>query len=253
VVIAPGGGLGGTQVTVDGQPTWPPQGPGCDQFVRCCQQAQAVASDTALLCQMEVALPPVNCSTALASVVNHLTERGQAVPPMCQAGPPRAAGSARWTDYVLPRVAGWQSDAPEDHGPAQGLVQVYRQAQSQVVADVFVYNNAQAGVRRDPALLQQQLQEVSRGLELAVQRGVYTSFREVSPAEPWRLGTADGYRSTCAVTRDGAELRSESYVTTHRSFFVKVRVTYQRRADAAATLAVATLVNAVGSATVAEP
>lgn len=253
VVIAPGGGPGGSQVTVDGLPSWPPQGPGCDQLVRCCQQAQAIASETGLLCQLAIATPTVDCPGALSSVVGHLTQRGLSVPPACQAGTPRAAGSAPWTDYFFPRVAGWQSDPPVDHGPAQGLIQSFRQPRTEVTADVYVYNNGQAGVRREPAQLLQQLQEVSRGLQMAVQRGIYTSFREVSPPEPWRLGTADGYRSVCAITRDGQERRSESYVTTHRAYFVKVRVTYQRRADPAATLSVAALLGAVGSATAAEP
>lgn len=87
IVIAPGGGLGGTQVTTGGRAAWPPQGPNCERLVACCQQASSSMSDVALMCQMSVATPPVDCLRALGEVRQYLTERQAPVPPLCEGGP----------------------------------------------------------------------------------------------------------------------------------------------------------------------
>lgn len=90
IVIAPGGGLGGTQITTGGRAVWPPQGPNCERFVACCQQASSSMSDIALMCQMSVATPPVDCLRALGEVRQYLTERQAPVPPTCEGGTPPA-------------------------------------------------------------------------------------------------------------------------------------------------------------------
>lgn len=87
IVIAPGGGLGGTQITTGGRAMWPPQGPNCERFVACCQQASSAMSDIALMCQMSVATTPVDCLRALGEVRQYLTERQAPVPPVCAGGP----------------------------------------------------------------------------------------------------------------------------------------------------------------------
>lgn len=94
IVIGPGGGLGGTQVNVDRRPAWPPQGPGCERLVACCQQASSALSDIGMFCQMSVAMPPVDCARALTEVRSYLAERGAQTPAVCgaaaQVQPPAA-------------------------------------------------------------------------------------------------------------------------------------------------------------------
>ena len=85
IVIGPGGGLGGTQVDVDGRPAWPPQGAGCERLVACCQQASSALSDIGMFCQMSVAMPPVDCARALNEVRSYIAERGAQTPAACGA------------------------------------------------------------------------------------------------------------------------------------------------------------------------
>jgi len=91
IEIAPGGSLGGAQITTGGRGVWPPRGPNCERFVACCQQASSSLSDIALMCQMSVATPPVDCLRALGEVRQYLTERQAPAPPACLGGPPPPA------------------------------------------------------------------------------------------------------------------------------------------------------------------
>jgi hypothetical protein len=88
VVIAPGGGLSGMQVQVDGRPVWPPQGPGCDQLVACCRDGTAIDSSIGLACQLSMAIDGATCPNAMASVRSSIAEMGRAVPPSCLGGTP---------------------------------------------------------------------------------------------------------------------------------------------------------------------
>lgn len=96
VVIRPGGRdmPGGVKVSSGGRPVWPPEGPGCAKFVKCCNAAASSSRSMGLACQFAVAKPPVDCNKALARVTAILQERKAAVPPECgsaSAGPARPA------------------------------------------------------------------------------------------------------------------------------------------------------------------
>jgi hypothetical protein len=87
-VYGPGGGLGGSQVQVDGRPVWPPQGPGCDQLVACCRDGTAIDSAIGLSCQLSMATDGATCPGALQSVRAMIAELGRPLPASCQGPPP---------------------------------------------------------------------------------------------------------------------------------------------------------------------
>jgi hypothetical protein len=85
---APGHGLGGAELLVEGTPIWPPQGPGCAALVACCE---GFAGDgdapraLQLACQLSVAKGP-DCPRALDTVETIAHEAGGALPSSCPAG-----------------------------------------------------------------------------------------------------------------------------------------------------------------------
>lgn len=80
---SPGGPV---QVNVGGQNVWPPQGPGCERLVSCCDAASAVNSAISLSCRLSVARQPVDCAASLTQVRNIMREMNVAEPAAC-AGP----------------------------------------------------------------------------------------------------------------------------------------------------------------------
>lgn len=62
------------EITVDGEPVWPPTGPDCEPFVACCD-AMAHDSSVTLTCQL-LAASDVVCAEALVSVRQVMTELG---------------------------------------------------------------------------------------------------------------------------------------------------------------------------------
>ena len=81
-VISPGPG-GGTNVEVNGHDVWPPQGPGCERSVACCDAAAQVDSSSQLMCQLSAAADGFDCNAGLATMRTYLGERGVAVPAAC--------------------------------------------------------------------------------------------------------------------------------------------------------------------------
>jgi hypothetical protein len=77
-----GHGLGKVIVTVDGQSVWPPQGPGCPELVRCCNDLVGLDESLAVACQLAVGRDP-DCSTALRTSVAIAGESGVAPPATC--------------------------------------------------------------------------------------------------------------------------------------------------------------------------
>jgi hypothetical protein len=84
----PGHGLGGFELTVEGTPVWPPQGPSCAELVTCCEGLGAGDGDgpnaLQLACQLSVAKGP-DCKRALGTVTAIVQETGNAVPSSCHA------------------------------------------------------------------------------------------------------------------------------------------------------------------------
>jgi hypothetical protein len=81
----PGSGSGGPQVQVGGQNVWPPQGPGCERYVACCDAASG-SSAIQLSCRLSVARQPVDCNASLTQVTNIMREMNVPVPAAC-SGP----------------------------------------------------------------------------------------------------------------------------------------------------------------------
>jgi hypothetical protein len=80
VVIAPGD-LDGIDVQVDGMSTWPPEGPGCQQLIRCCDAIRHLPA-MELSCRLSIAADR-SCADALTTVRNILTESGHEAPASC--------------------------------------------------------------------------------------------------------------------------------------------------------------------------
>jgi hypothetical protein len=76
-----GHGLGQLAVKVDGQPLWPPQGPGCPELVRCCSD-MSFDDGIALACMLAVGRDP-DCVTALRTSTMIALEAGATLPPSC--------------------------------------------------------------------------------------------------------------------------------------------------------------------------
>jgi len=79
---------GKTMVISDGDVVWPPKGPGCDEFVRCCDAANKLESSAFLMCQLTVATSP-DCAKGWLSIKQYLVERHVASPKECNATPAR--------------------------------------------------------------------------------------------------------------------------------------------------------------------
>jgi hypothetical protein len=77
-----GHGLGKGALTVDGQNVWPPQGPGCPELVRCCNELVTLDESLALACMLAVGRDP-DCSTALRTSVAIAGESGVSPPAAC--------------------------------------------------------------------------------------------------------------------------------------------------------------------------
>jgi len=74
---------GGVQLLSDGRKVWPPQGPGCDRYVACCNAAKSQGGQVGMACQMIVALAPVDCAEATRQLVKVIQEMGKTVPLEC--------------------------------------------------------------------------------------------------------------------------------------------------------------------------
>ena len=75
-------GLGGMSITVEDIPVWPPQGAGCEQLVRCCNDRVAAKSESALPCLLSVTKNK-DCAHALATVNAIGGEQGEPTPASC--------------------------------------------------------------------------------------------------------------------------------------------------------------------------
>jgi hypothetical protein len=81
----PGHGLGGSEVSVDGRPVWPPQGPGCAELVACCngfRGDQVADKAMGLACQLSVT-KEADCPRALGTVRAIVREKGATPPAAC--------------------------------------------------------------------------------------------------------------------------------------------------------------------------
>lgn len=244
----PGSPLGNTQVQVDGRNVWPPTGPGCAELAACC--AAAGSSDVGMFCQMSVATLPLNCVAALGSVRTYLGERGMAVPPACQVGAGAQVGPG-WVELTLPQVAGWQRAPGEDHGPEQGFIVEYN-IHGQIAATVYVYRGGVANIQRQPAVLGAQVQTALAGMQQAQQMGRYDAVRELGPVSSTTIGSTPdapvAAHQRVMITREGTERLSETYVTTHRGFFFKLRISLFVDQSAATDASLRALLDQLGAA-----
>ncbi len=90
-VVGEGSGehsLGGMTITVDDTPVWPPQGVGCEQLIRCCNDRVAAKREGALPCLLSVTKNK-SCARALATVNAIGAEQKRPQPATCD--PPPAA------------------------------------------------------------------------------------------------------------------------------------------------------------------
>lgn len=69
------------EITVDGEPVWPPTGPDCEPFVTCCD-AMAHDSTVTLTCQL-LAGADIDCAEALVSVRQVVVELGIEAAEVC--------------------------------------------------------------------------------------------------------------------------------------------------------------------------
>jgi len=75
---------GNARIMSDGKPVWPPEGPGCERLVACCDAASKDSSAVGLACQLSVAAEPLDCVKALDSVRNIISELGLKTPGDCK-------------------------------------------------------------------------------------------------------------------------------------------------------------------------
>ena len=75
---------GNAKVMSDGKPVWPPEGPGCDRLIACCNAASEESSAVGLACQMSAAAKPLDCAKALESVQGIISELGLKTPAECK-------------------------------------------------------------------------------------------------------------------------------------------------------------------------
>jgi hypothetical protein len=75
---------GNAKVLSDGKPLWPPEGPGCERLIACCNAASKESSAVGLACQMSVAAEPLDCAKALESVQGIISELGLMTPGECK-------------------------------------------------------------------------------------------------------------------------------------------------------------------------
>lgn len=75
---------GKAKIMSDGKPLWPPEGPGCDRLVECCNSASRDSSAVGLACQLSVAEKPQDCVKALDSVRGIISELGLKTPGECK-------------------------------------------------------------------------------------------------------------------------------------------------------------------------
>jgi len=204
-----------------------------------------------LFCQMSVATPPVDCAAALGNVRDYLRERSLSVPPVCEGGPsapppPGALPGPPWVELALPQVAGWQRGEAQDEGPERGFIVEYDFG-GRIAATVYVYRAGVPAIRRDPALLMAQVQGALSGMRQAQQAGRYDAVRELGPASMSAIGSAPNAHPAAyqrvMITREGTELPSETYVTTHRGFFFKLRISLFAEPSATTDRALSALLN----------
>jgi hypothetical protein len=232
----------GPVVTTDGVDAWPPTGPGCTELVRCCD---ATSSDAQLFCRMSAASES-SCDRVLASVRTYLGERGAAMPAAC------TPADQPWVEIAWPDADGWQKAAPEDHGPEQGVLVEYSLGQ-EVVATVYIYRGGVADIRREQAILSSEVTRALDGMRRAIEAGRYQAVRAVAPVAMARLGSSatapPAATQQVMLTENGAEHASETWVTTHRGFFFKVRVSFFTPRNEALDASVRTLLDRLGQAT----
>jgi hypothetical protein len=77
-----GHGVGQFSVRVDGQPLWPPFGPGCEKLTRCCDALAGLEDALGLACLLAVGRDP-DCATALRTSEAIAAEHGLSLPPAC--------------------------------------------------------------------------------------------------------------------------------------------------------------------------
>ncbi len=72
-----------TQVLINGKNSWPPQGPRCDKFLRCCEKANQVDSSSNLFCKLQPAQKNFTCESGIHQVLTYLKELKKEAPPEC--------------------------------------------------------------------------------------------------------------------------------------------------------------------------
>jgi hypothetical protein len=77
-----GHGVGKFSVRVDRRNLWPPQGPRCQELVRCCTALARFEDAMGLSCLLAVGLDP-DCGSALRTSEAIARENGLALPPDC--------------------------------------------------------------------------------------------------------------------------------------------------------------------------
>lgn len=75
---------GKAKIMSDGKPVWPPEGPGCDRLVECCNAASKESSAVGLGCQLSVGAKPLDCVKALDKVRDIISELGLKTPAECK-------------------------------------------------------------------------------------------------------------------------------------------------------------------------
>ncbi|MGE3636517.1 MAG: hypothetical protein AB7P00_41820 [Sandaracinaceae bacterium] len=170
-----------------------------------------------------------------------------APPPPPATPPEEGLPGPPWVDLHLPRLADWQIDPPEDEGPGNGYFVDYMHPPTGTSVSVFVYNRGLPSITRNAASVLSEAQEAVSGVRRAVEVGRYQAMRELDttilPLGPAQAVTA---RTRMMITDGGEERASAVYVTTHRGYFLKIRVTFLRGETPEAQRAFEGLLNAIG-------
>ncbi len=174
-------------------------------------------------------------------------------PPPSQTPPvpaPQLGPGPSWVDLRLPLITGWELRPPEDQGPVQGYHANYQHDGAGVGAHVYVYNAGRTGIRRDEALLREELARATAEVHQSHQQGAYEAVRELDTSMT-RLGSSASAPVAAlqrfGLTNGGVERQNSIYVSTHRAFFVKIRTTIQTGPSPAADQAIAALLEQLGA------
>lgn len=73
----------GMQISMDGYNPWPPKGPYCDSFVKCCVKSILKDNSVELFCKYRAAEKNLDCKQATNDLADYMRSKGRKPPLEC--------------------------------------------------------------------------------------------------------------------------------------------------------------------------